>query len=384
MTRRLLLLAALAGAGIWLIGCGGSSNGGGGNGDGDGDMDPSTPLIGFWQPIDARQGDRTVSIKTAMNWDSNWTNATYTMQQSGDCILRPCQGATQLAAINETWWTDNGVGEMTSGGMTMIIQSSFAFGNIAQMTLRHGGNTYEVRMARIANLSEHDTQAIGTWRVQSVRVDGADVPVATFFSMAPGSEAITVQLLAGADAIARELAGELVVDRDTGSWASGGGTALGDVPEPFEWVDRAIYSYEAPGIVVTFLNRMTGKSVRIALSRWAPTDPRDTQIIGTWRAVSATSNGSPVPLRDVFEGSAQSTTYLVQLWSDGTMEERVMAGVALERAELNWFSAQAGELRMDSLDPDPMEILDYSVSGNVLTVSFEDLGDHIEIVFQRQ
>ncbi|MGC9319082.1 MAG: hypothetical protein ACP5KN_13700 [Armatimonadota bacterium] len=383
MYRKAMLCVTLLAVACWLTSCSGGSGGGDGDNGGNGGMDPSTPLIGFWQPIDATHNDSIVPVGTALDWNATWTNATYRFNQNGSVVVRAYEGATEAETLNGQWQTDQGAGDMTVGGTRYTIVNSSSWANVASLTLRYEGNTYAVRMARIIDLSEHDPAATRTWLMQSVQVDGVAQPVNTFFGLQPDSDGLTLQLLPDGTGITRELTGEFVVDRDTGTWVTGGATAIGNVPEPLGWVHRAIYQ---PGglLVVTFLDTAGGGSVRLELSRWAPDDTRDPALVGLWRATGATRDGEAVDLSEVFDGTATMTDYFVELWSDGTMEIRKMAGASIESAELNWWWTRPGQLFTDSLDPEPNMMMNYTLTGSALTISFSEEGHEFTIELAKQ
>ena len=382
MYRRMTLAALLMASVIWLASCGGGGDGGGG--DDDDGMDPNTPLIGYWQPVDATEGGDSVSVPTALGWDAAWTNATYRFYQNGTVERQAFTQGASAGTTNGQWMTDNGVGYMEFNGVRTTIAASSSYMNIATLTLTHGGHTYIVRMAAITSLSGHDSEMVRTWRIQSVEVDGAPANVKTFFGLHADSDALTVQLLPNGTGIAREVKGEGVVRYGQGTWVTGGLTGIGSIPAPLTWMDRSIID---PGALrtITFFNQNRGETVRIALTRWAPDDTRSQAVVGTWKAMSGTVNGTATPVTEIFESPAGTTDILVQFWSDGTMEERVMNNATvIERMLEWWWTPSAGVLYLDSLDDDPALLINYAVAGNTMSINFTQQGDAIAIQFAKQ
>lgn len=388
MLRKAALVLMLLAAAIWLASCGGSSAPGGDGGGGG--MDASTPLIGHWQPIDATETGTTavaqagtaVRVAEALGWGAAWTNATYQFNQNGTAVREASTAGAVVDTASGSWNTDNGVGWMEFAGVRTTIAASTVWGNVANLTLQRGGRTFGLRMARITPLSEHDQQVCRTWRIQTVSVDGTQVALHPFFNLDPDSDALTVQLLPDGTGIARELEEDEVVDEDRGTWVSGSGTAVGDIPPPLDWLGRAIYEQ---ALTVTFFDTRAGATVKMNLSAWAPEDTRDPALIGTWRAVSVTRDGQPTELVEFFEGGPGFTAREVQFWADGSFEERNLAGDAVTKAMFQWWwTRPGGQLFIDDLGPDPTSEVTYAVGGATLTVDFEEDQHQVILTFEKQ
>ena len=381
MSRRAVPLLLLMASVVWMSGCGGGD--GDDDDNGDGGMDPGTPLIGFWQPIDAAENP-PVPVATALGWASSWTNATYRFNQDGTAVREAFVAGTSVDVSNGTWMTDEGAGYMEFDGVRTTITDSRNFMRVATVDVSRGGRNFTVRMAQIVSATGHDTNMVGTWKINSVSVDGVGVPLGTFFGMAAGSDTMTVQLFTDGRAIGRELDSDRVVDRGQGTWATAGVTAVASVPEPLNWLERSIFEPSAMP-VVTFFDRQSGQSVRIQLGGWAPAETRDAALVGTWQATSATRGGLPAALNDIFDSTPGTTAHFVTFYADGTMEQRAMAGVNVDLEFLNWWwTPSAGQLRLDSIDPDPVMEFSYAIVGTQLSVNFTDNGVPVSIVFTKQ
>ncbi|GEM_PF-5686090 len=381
MPKRAVLFLLLMASVLWMSGCGG---GGGDDGDdGDGGMDSGTPLIGFWQPIDATENP-PVPMATALGWESSWTNATYRFNQDGTAVREAFVSGTSVDVSNGTWMTDEGVGYMEFDGVRTTINDSTSHLRVATMDISRGGRDFTVRMAEIVPTTGHDTNMLGTWRVQSATVDGVTVNPAAFFDMAPGSDLMTVQLLSDGRAIGRELDEDRIVETGQGTWATVGVTALPSVPAPLNWLERSIFEPTMMP-VITFFDRATGRSVRVGLQQWAPAETRDAALVGTWQATSASRGGLPAALNDILDSTPATTAHLFTFHGDGTMEQRAMAGADVDLAFLNWWwTPSANQLRLDSVDAEPAMEFGYALLGTQLSVNFMDEGIPVSIVFTKQ
>jgi hypothetical protein len=355
-------------AAIALAGCGGGGGGGGGGGAGDdnGGIDPNTSLIGTWLPVSALEDGNAVRVSTAMmSWDAAWTRGEIQLLATGVCTVRGYINSTLDDTISGTWSSDAGVAPIVLGGVTTTVTWENYVENLVDTAdFTRNGHNYQTRWVRVVSLAEHEAQLIRTGTVASATLNGASVPVSTYFGMAPQSDNLTLQLLSDGTMWTREVDGHIVVTRVAGTWATGGGEIIMTLKG--EQL-RGIWE----GATGATLLDPDGDTLHLGWGYWAPGGTHPSELLGTWRASGVKEGDTDIPLADFFEWEAGVTRYELEFWADGAVEQIDYAGSALQSAEFGDWSTIGNQL---TINLEETWQAAYSVVGSTLTATIDKDG----------
>jgi len=358
-----VLLGFCVFAAIALAGCGGGGGGGGGADDGGVVIDPSTSIIGTWLPIKALEDGTPVRVSTAMmSWDADWTRGEIQLLATGVCTVRGYINSTLDATISGTWSSEAGVAPITLEGVTTSVTWDNDVDNIVNPAdFTRNGHDYVTEWVRVVNLTEHEAQLVSTWEASSVIVNGTSVPVSTYFNMEPQSDSLTLQLLSNGTMITRETDGHIVVTRDSGTWATGGG----EITMTLKGTQvRGIWQGASGNILLD----PAGDTLALGWASWAPAGTHPSNLVGTWRATSVHEGATNIPLADFFEFPAGVDRWEVQFWADGTAEQTDYDGASVQSREFGNWSTSGTEL---TINLELVTQADYVVAGSTLTATVE-------------
>lgn len=376
MRRIDLLLVSLI-IGLALIGCGG------GGGDGDGDLLLDEALYGVWHVVSVVESDVIQPLADTLGWQSGWTNQTLEFKDTGEVIRRSYTGTTLSSTETGIWTAENQVATITFGS-DVSIQSFLTFWDggqpwIANFTFSKNSHEYKSTCVKVVPLTGHNLAMTRSWVLLTstspspVKVDNVEVSPTTYFDMPAECNAFSIQLLADGTLIVRKTNGYSIVQKETGTWASGGGTFQMTIGGQ---MSRGFAS--GSGYTWTFNDTETGQTVVLQWSLWAPNDNHPTAFVGQWEAVSATQDGNPLDLAIFFGWEAGVTSLIMELWSDGTSENRNYKGSTLFESELGYWSVSTDKLRLQSVD---YREYNYALNGNTAMLSIQSSGHVYDITF---
>lgn len=255
------LLLLLIGLVALISGCGG----GGGGGDDDGGIDPSTSMIGTWQPISATQDGTATKVLNVMP-ETNEEPMRWEMEfsQNGTCSFRAYRtNGTLIEAIDGTWSSDNQIAPVVIDGDTTEIHWS-DFGNVMTATYTIDGHAIVAKWVRLTIPTQHETFLVGNWQAQSLELNGASTPLGNFFEWSPGSTAETLDLQSNGTAVFQELADSTVVDTLNETWSTGQGVVKLTYDGSTLW---GYWNNQATSLVLVLLDPLTGNTVKLI---WNP------------------------------------------------------------------------------------------------------------------
>lgn len=245
----LLLIFALA-----LSGCGG-----GGGGDDDNGIDPSTSMIGTWQPVSATVDGEAVKVSEVMpDTDTEATRWVLVFNQSGTCSFT-AYGSTgdTIEVISGTWSSQNQIAPVTTDGETTTIAWTDV-GNILTAQYAVDGHQVVAKWVRLIPApSGHESSMVGTWEAQSVHVNGDEADLADFFGWSTGTRE-TLELQADGDAYATEWNGDTSVNTMNAEWATGSGVFKMNLE------GKTLWGYwEFPLLTLTVLDPENGDTLKM-------------------------------------------------------------------------------------------------------------------------
>jgi hypothetical protein len=363
-----------------LIGCGG-----GGSGDGDGNQLLDDALYGVWHVVCVVESDVIQPLAGTLGWQSGWTNQTLEFKDTGEVIRRSYTGTTLSSTENGTWTARDQVAAITFG-TDVSNQSYFTFWDggqpwSANFTFAKGGHDYTSTYVKVVPLTGHNLAMARSWVLLTatspspVKVDNVEVSPATYFDMPAECNAFSIQLLADGTLIVRKTNGYNIVQKETGTWASGGGTFQMTIGGQ---MSRGFAS--GSGYTWTFNDIASGQTVVLQWSVWAPDDNHPAAFVGQWEAVSVTRDGNPLALATFFGWEAGVTSLIMEFWSDGTSENRKYKGSTLFESKLGYWSVSTDKLRLQSVD---YREYNCSLNGSSATLSAQASGHVYDIKFNK-
>ncbi len=360
--KKLMFLGAVIIIAVSLTGCGGGGGGDGGD-DGGGAIDPNTSMIGVWQPVLATQDGTPVKVSAAMPaYGQTWTRAEYDFKQDGTCSVRGFEGSTLASTINGTWSSDNGVAPVTLNGVTTTITWGDFGSWMHQADFSAGGHNYHTEWVRIVDLTAHDPGLARTWKVTQLKKNGAASSIASFFGFSSGTNVMTFQYQPNGTMVQREVAGNTVVKRETGTWANGDSELLFAIQGGEQ--HRCIM--EMGGQTLTFLDN-EGNTIELTMGFWAPGMDHPAQLVGKWRATKVTQDGTQISMATFFGWEPGTTALETEFWSDGSVEGTNYAGTSVVEREFGNWGVVGTSLQINMIEQTVYQ--SYSASGSTMSVT---------------
>ena len=367
---------------LGIAGCGGGGNGDGG-GDGGGDTLIDNQLAAVWQAISVTEGGAIVPIKSALGWQSGITKQTIEFFETGQILRRSYTGATLTLTENGSGTAESQAGTMTFGSnVTNFNYMAYWDGGepwILDLTYAKDTHNYVARYVKVVPLTAHHQDLLRTYKMSTadspspISVDGSSVSVADFFSMTAGSDMMTFQYLADGTLIKRELLGNLVVKRELGTWSSGGGTLLRE----FNGITVRGF-FDAEGWTTTFLNEVSGTTVKAAWGRWGNLGSHPAELLGKWQPTEATYDSAPLSLADYFGWDADVTSIVTEFWNDGSVESISYKGTTPYETEFGSWGVNCSIILIGLVDD---IVANYSLTGSSVTMSLNDAGHIYTVTF---
>jgi len=375
----LLILAFLLSLGI--AGCGGGGGGDdGGGGGGDGEID--SQLVGQWEAISVTEGVAIVPIGTALGWQSGVTKQALAFTDAGEATRGSSNSAgVDVLVEHGTITAENQEGTLTFGSeVTNFNYMAYWDGGqpwVLDLTYSKNGHNYIARYIKLQGLTAHNDSLLRAYAVLTstspspITVDGSEVAAADYFNLAADSTAMVFQYLPDGTYIRRELKYNVVVNRQTGTWASGGGIFIREVPG-----ETCRGYFDAEGWNTTLVNEIQGKTVRITWGRWGNLGNHPSELLGKWQPTGVTKDSVPINLSDFFGWESGVTSMTTEFWSDGSVESMNYMGTTVNENELGVWTVNGGILMVSMTDD---MSANYSVTGNTATETVNDAG-HIYVV----
>ena len=333
-----------------------------------GQVDPA--LVGTWQPYAATANGDGCAIAEALNFDGHVARTELTFNNDGTFDLTEYQTDGSSSTSQSLWGAENGQVHLLVGATLETLAYTIS-GNLIDTTFTKGGIDYAVSWVKVVDLTGHDAQMVATWTVASATANGGDAPFAE-----PGTDGVSIQMLADGTLSFYQLLGDEIVASETGTWVTGGGAitlTLGDQTM------RGAYTTGSPSI--TFTNEI-GSWIHLNLSALAPAGERDESVVGVWSMASATVDGTSVNLADFFEWDARTTSMTVAFFADGAVISREYDRFdVVTYADLGTWNTDGGTL---TLNIDETIVMDsWSVSGDTATMSLTQEGSAVVLTLQR-
>ena len=370
MRRLVMLLATIvATATFTLVGCGG----------GDGGPGNATPfdavLVGTWQPYMATVDGTQAAPAQALSWDPGVVRMTIGFADDGTATVRHYDGQGLVATQNGTWTAQNGNGTLTIDGDDTAITYALD-GQVMTITFTEDGSQMTTRCVPVVTVNGQAADLARAWRITAVEVNGAAQTIANFFEFSPEANAAVLQMTPdGTFHIYVIDEGGAVIEHLQGAWATDGELLVVDPPD--KPLMRGVWA--TGNTSVTFLDG--GDTTKFELAAWATPGVRDATVAGQWMPQSVTVNGAPADMAAFFEWEQETDYMLLDLLQDGTaLVRELSAADQVLYAGLGTWNTGNSQL---TLDMDVTVVMDYTVTGNTLTVGFVDGGDDVAMVWSR-
>jgi hypothetical protein len=252
--RQFWMVIAVGLAAFVLVGCGA------GNGADEGGVDPNTTLIGIWQPISATRDGIATKVSEIMP-DTSFVATRWQLdfRQDGSVTFTAYNaGLASEQAFDGTWSSDNQIAPVSIAGTDLKVAWS-DFGNIMTASYSLDGHSVVAKWVRIVPApTVFESGWIGTWKVQSVEVNGVATSLGAWFNWAGGSNGEQMELQSDGAAIFREMAGATAVNTKNEQWVTG------NMVVNITYGGNTFWGYwEGVQLVFTILDPRTGDTVKM-------------------------------------------------------------------------------------------------------------------------
>jgi hypothetical protein len=332
-------------------------------------------LFGNWQATGATVNGSPTTVSNALGLPSGATTQVLNLQNEAGlgATVTDINASGTVSSSNGNFSGVSGSGSLTVGGKVIPFTYQMISGGILQLTMTINGKTVVITWVESASVKGALDPAVeGAWKVTGVTVNGGAATAATFYGLSPATDQEVLQWIGDETGFSREINNNVekpLAKRRALNWAAGagawamqqGGTVL-----------HGSYATTASLMLLTYLDPVTGNTVAVSSSRWPAVQAGGTlpaQFQGIWHCTGVTKDGAPQSQSSFFNWQPGTTSQQFQFYSDGTAEDRELAGSSLNFAGLGAWWIVGATMHMSTTKIGAN--VPYTYTGGTLTLKLK-------------
>jgi hypothetical protein len=334
---------------------------------------PDAALLGTWQAISALKDGVFITLQDALQPTVRGViKITMDFNTGGTLTRKDYTGATTFTPTSGVWTAHTGTGTVQFGLDPTTPIAYVINGNIATISWIRDGNTYAVSWVKVVPLTEHDPALSKALKLTEVTVNNVIIPITDYYGISADQEVIH-QFLADGTYVGRVINDEGRVDDSwTATWATGGNTFI---LTDSMGTTRGYYI----GTMFFFVDD-SGQTVSFTDTPFGASGSHDPTLVHIWRPFTATVDGIPTPLADVFHWEDPTITGMfLQFFADGCVSEKDFVTTSqIVRESFGTWSTSGSTLSMQFNEP---QSATFSINGSQLTATMTNGGHTTVIIF---